>query len=62
MIDIEVAKSHKRGVKPNYYRILLKSLFWLYYNDFLFGIFVAFVGESASVFYSYFIGDIIKFL
>ena len=51
-----------RGLVPDYDKILRRALFMTFIYDIIFLASHAFVAESAAVFYSYYIGEMILFI
>ena len=62
MINDYVLDYKSRGLEPDYHVILRNSCFWVYFWDIMFCVFHAIISESSAVFYSYYVGDMIKFI
>lgn len=57
-----VDKAEKQGKTPDFYYILRNAIFKTYIWDIVFCTFYIAVAEIVSVFYSYFIGNLIRFI
>ena len=62
LVDSAVKEYKARGEKPNYYQILKIALVKLYKYDIIYAILMSIVAECIVIFYSFYIGEIIRFL
>jgi len=62
LMQDKVDAYNKRGVKPDWYIILRNSLVQLYFKDALFSFIITILSEGCSVFYSFWIKDLIAFV
>ena len=62
LMDAEIKKLEKSGTKVDYYYVLRNATFWAFLPEILFCVTTAILSETCGVFYSYFIGFMIRYI
>lgn len=62
LMDAEVKKYEKKGEDIDYYYVLRNACFWAFFPEFVFCVSGAVLSETFGVFYSYFIGFMIRYI